>query len=177
MAHEFDDPVKTLGDILRGIGATVTVNTDRLGRSTLYDFDYHSAVIACVFAEHATSDAEGHEYIVAGWLKLMQFVAARPRLAEQVVSWSANRLRYQAMLWHQIPRGYVGDETHDATVDFLVASEVLDRYQDNIFGGIRFQSLADTYRRICRDSLFKTEREVIVALKSIRANKTMLRGE
>ena len=50
MAHELDDPVKTLGDILRGIGATVTVDTDRLSRSTLYDFDYHSAVIACVFA-------------------------------------------------------------------------------------------------------------------------------
>jgi len=166
--QELSDPVKILGEILRGIGATVTVDTNRLSRSTLYDFDYHSAVIACVFAEHATTDAEGRKSVVAGWLKLMQFVAVRPRLAKQVVSWSANRLRYQSMLWHQIPRGFVGDETHDATVDFLIASDILDRRQDNILGGTRFQSLSEMYVRICHDNLFKTEREVIVTLKSIR---------
>jgi hypothetical protein len=177
MAHEVDDPVTILGDILRGIGATVTVDTDRLSRSTLYDFDYHFAVIACVFAEHATIDDAGHKSVVAGWLKLMQFVAARPRLAEQVLSWSANRLRYKSMLWHRIPRGYIGDEMHDAAVDFLVASEVLDRWHDRIIGGIRVQWLADTYTRICRDNLFKTERDVIIVLKTIRVNKTMLRGE
>lgn len=66
MANELDDPVKILGDILRGIGATVTVDTNRLSRSTLYDFDYHSALIACVFAEHATIDTEGRKSIVAG---------------------------------------------------------------------------------------------------------------
>lgn len=136
---ETSDPVAILGEILRGIGAILTVDTNRLSRSTLYDFDYHSAVIACVFAEHATADAEGRKSVVAGWLKLLQFVAVRPRLAEQVVSWSANRLRYQAMLWHQIPRGFVGDETHDATVDFLVASNVLDRRQDSILGAPAFR--------------------------------------
>jgi hypothetical protein len=176
MALDLDDPVKMLGEILRGIGATVTVDTNRLSRSTLYDFDYHSAVIACVFTEHATVDVEGRKSIIAGWLKLMQFVAVRPRLAEQVVSWSANRLTYQAMLWHRIPRGFIGDETHDATVDFLVAREILDRYQDNVVGGTQVELLADIYARICRDNLFETEREVIVSLKSIRVNKTMLRG-
>lgn len=174
--EELNDPVKILGSILRGIGATVTVDTSRLSRSTLYDFDYHSAVIACVFAEHAIIDAEGRKSVLAGWLKLMQFVAVRPRLAEMVVSWSANRLRYQAMLWHQIPRGFVGDDTHDATVDFLVASDILGRRQDDVLSGARFEMLSEMYTRICSDNLFKTEREVIVALKAIRVNKTMLRG-
>jgi hypothetical protein len=85
--------------------------------------------------------------------------------------------KYQAMLWHRIPRGFIGDETHDSAVDFLVAREILDRRQDNVFGGTQVQLLADIYARICRDNLFKTEREVIVSLKSIRVNKTMLRGE
>jgi hypothetical protein len=84
--EELNDPVKILGSILRGIGATVTVDTSRLSRSTLYDFDYHSAVIACVFAEHAIIDVEGRKSVLAAWLKLMQFVAVRPRLAEKVVS-------------------------------------------------------------------------------------------
>jgi len=173
---EIDDPVKTLSEILRDIGATVTVDTNRVSRSTLYDFDYHSAIIACVFAEHAMTDTNGQKSMVAGWLKLMQFVAVRPRLAEQVVSWSANRLSYQAMLWHQIPRGFIGDETHDAAIAFLVANEILDRRHDNVIGGTRVQLLQDIYTRICQNNLFKTEREVIVALKSIRPNKTMLKG-
>jgi len=174
--EELSDPVRTLGSILRGIGATVTVDTSRLSRSTLYDFDYHFAVIACVFAEHATTDSDGRKSVVAAWLKLMQFVAVRPRLADKVVSWSTNRLRYQSMLWHKIPRGFVGDETHDATVDFLVASSILNRCQDNVLGSTRFQLLSEMYARICSDNLFKTEREVVLAMKAIHVNKTMLRG-
>jgi hypothetical protein len=75
-----------------------------------------------------------------------------------------------------MPRGYVGDRTHDAIIEFLVASGILEREKDQLMDGPRVAALDRLYEQLRAANLFAAERQVLAELLDIRANKTMLEG-
>src|SRR5208283_1887223 len=119
---ETDDPVRELKALLAQIKATPVAAKREVAASILYDSDYHFALVACAFAMHAKPDSKGRKQILAPWLKLLQFVAARPRLLADVRDWAGGRLSPDLETWSKMPRGFILDRTHDGIIDFLVAA-------------------------------------------------------
>jgi hypothetical protein len=173
---EGDDLVRELADLLARANARPVLVRERIAASTLYDADYHLVVVACAFVIHAKPDATGRTQILAPWLKLLQFVAVRPRLAPDLRFWAATRRNADLETWRKMPRGYVGDRIHDSIIDFLVAGGVLEQDKDRLFGGRRAHVLKRLYERATGEGLFATEREVLDGLLAVRPNRTMLGG-
>jgi len=170
-----NDPVAELEEALRRVDAVAKLVRGRMAPSTLYDADYHLAMIACAFSMHANSD-NGVRKILRGWLKLLQFVAARPRLLPDLLRWAGTRSSPDLETWRRMPRGYVGDQTHDAVVDLLIAHHALVEHTEYIMAGPAVQALDQLHERIRSENLFVTEREVMDELKSVRMTRTMLGG-
>jgi hypothetical protein len=170
------DAIRQLAVLLAEVGARPTFAPERIAPSTLYDTDYHFAVVACAFSIFAKADRDGRRRMLAPWLKLLQFVAARPRLASDLRAWASTRLNADLDTWRRMPRGYVGDRTHDAIIEFLVASGVLERDKDLLRGGPRVGELDRVYEQVKAADLFANERQVLEELLDVRANKTMLEG-
>src|SRR5262249_54554305 len=126
------DAVGQLEALLAQVGAKAILVRERIAPSTLYDSDYHVVMVACAFVMHAKRTGNGKRRILAPWLKLLQFVAARPRLAPDVLAWARTRRDPTLDTWRMMPRGYIGDRTHDAMLEFLVATSVLDRELDEV---------------------------------------------
>src|SRR4051794_16492522 len=103
-----DDPepdfIDELVQLLSSAKARTRINHARLTRSTLYDSQYHTAIIACAMRAHG--DGPQHR-ILAPWLKLLQFVAARPTLVEKLIEYVRGRRGGGLELWQQMPRGYL----------------------------------------------------------------------
>ena len=76
-----------------------------------------------------------------------------------------------------MPRGYLGDRTHDRTVELLVASNVLYRTADVLRSGERFDVLAALYRDVQARDLLASERRTLAELARTPVNKTLLKGE
>lgn len=89
MAATDDDPVAQLAHALAQANATPRLNRARIVRSTLHDANYHVAMVACAMHMHA--DAGAPRRILAAWLKLLQFVAARPALVDNLLEYSRSR--------------------------------------------------------------------------------------
>jgi hypothetical protein len=172
---EENDPVRELA-LLARIDARPVLVRERIAASTLYDADYHLAVVACAFATHAKADAGGRNQMIASWLKLLQFIAVRPRLVPDLRVWAETRRNADLETWRKMPRGYVGDRIHDSIIEFLVAGDVLERDKDKIVAGARVEMLERLYDRIKSANLFLTERRVLDELLAVRPNKTMPRG-
>lgn len=79
MATQPHSELDELDELLTAAAAHTKVTRARVSRSTLYDIRYHTAIVAC--AMHAHADPEAPR-ILTPWLKLLQFVAARPALVE-----------------------------------------------------------------------------------------------
>jgi hypothetical protein len=173
---EEEDPVKELAALLARIDARPVLVRERMAASTLYDADYHLAVVACAFTTHAKPDASGRNQILASWLKLLQFVAARPRLVPDLQVWAQTRRKADLETWRKMPRGYVGDLMHDGIIEFLIAAGVLERDKDRLVGGTRVEMLEHLYEQLEAANLFATERRVLDELLTIRPYKTMLGG-
>jgi hypothetical protein len=165
--HDF---VEELVQLLASANAQAKITPARLARSTLYDPQYHIAVIACAMREHG--EGSSHR-ILAPWLKVLQFVAARPTLVDPFIDYVESR-KANFELWKQMPRGYLGDETHDAVVDLLVASGILRKSGDAVEGSLRYSTLGDLAMRIDADNLFAAERSVLKRLRSVKATKVLL---
>lgn len=170
------DLVGELAALLVQVGAKPVLMRERMAPSTLYDGDYHWAMIACAFVTHAKRSADGRRRILAPWLKLLQFVAARPRLAPDLRTWAETRRGPSLDTWRMMPRGYIGDRTHDAAIDFLVAAGMLEREKDEVLDGPRVAVLELFASRVEAAGLFAAERQVMVELQDVRANRTMLGG-
>ena len=170
------DALEELAGLLAQIGATPVVRQERLAMSPLYDADYHRAIVACAFVTHAKREPDGLPRLLAPWLKLLQFVAARPRLVPQLRAWVGTRRNADLETWRNMPRGFLGDSTHDATVDYLVASAVLRREKDNLVAGPRVEVLHVLDARLRNRRLFTLERNVLEGLLDVRPNRTMLSG-
>lgn len=171
-----DDPILELSALLADLGATPVLVHSRLAPSTLYDVDYHIAMIACAFVEHASSKGHDRRRILAPWLKLLQFVAARPQLATDFRQWAGCR-RDNLEAWSKMPRGYLGDRMHDASVEFLTARAVFVRDGDMLVESERCVEL-DAMAAGIRDlDMFRAERETMASLKSVRSTRAALGGQ
>ena len=166
------DPVLELAAVLREAGASARVRPERIARSTLYDLDYHVAVIACVFV----ITAEKSQRVVAHWLKLLQFIAVRPSLLSDFQIWAGTRRHQDLDTWQKMPRGYLGDSMHDRTVELLVAAGVISREGDELCAGSRFADLRRIYDDLVARNLLRSERSTLVELARARPNKTLLTG-
>ncbi len=76
-----------------------------------------------------------------------------------------------------MPRGYLGDRTHDRTVELLVATKVLHRTADSLIDGERFGRLETLYIEILAKGLLQSEREALQTMSRLSVNKTMLSGQ
>lgn len=171
------DPVRELALELKEAGASARVRVDRIARSTLYDMDYHIALIACVFfSAHETGTTSSH-CVVAQWMKVLQFIAVRPSLLPDFKIWATSRRHQDLEAWQKMPRGYLGDSTHDRTVELLVAGGVLARQHDALVAGSRFADLRQLYNSLVSRDLLQSERATLLELSHIRVNKTLLKGE
>jgi hypothetical protein len=173
---EFENKVQELASLLRDIGATPRFSNDRVVRSTLYDLDYHVAIIACAFSINAIRRTDNTMRIVSHWLKLLQFIAARPRLLADFHRWAHNRRQPTVDSWQTMPRGFLGDRTHDRVIDLLVAGGVLFRTAEEIVSGERFAVLENLHERIVSREILLSERATLTELARTAVNKTMLRG-
>jgi hypothetical protein len=171
------DPVRELAAVLREIGASPRVRPERIARSTLYDLDYHVALIACVFFIAAGDATVGLRRMVAHWLKILQFIAVRPTLLPDFQIWASTRRHQDLDTWQRMPRGYLGDSTHDRTVELLVAVGVLAREGEELVAGSRFADLRKVYEDLVARDLLRLERETLIKLACTRVNKTLLKGE
>ena len=72
-------------------------------------------------------------------------------------------------------RGYLGDSTHDRTVELLVAGGVLEREGDVLVSGKRFGDLRRIYDDLVAGNLLSSERATLLQLAHTRANKTKLK--
>ncbi len=168
-----DDPVAALGAALALTNATAKLNRERIVRSTLHDANYHVAIIACAMRIHAESN---RKRILSAWLKLLQFVAARPSLLPRLQEYADSRRRHDLHKWALMPRGYMGDQTHDGVVDFLVAAGILQQDGDYLEAGARYAALDAVVAAVEEAQMFSGERAILEALRSIKPNKTMLGG-
>ncbi len=75
-----------------------------------------------------------------------------------------------------MPRGYIGDRTHDSVIQFLVAGGVLDRSKDTIAAGAHVSTLDRLYDRVKGAGLFAAEQHVLESLLTVHPNKTMMGG-
>lgn len=171
------DKVQALAALLREAGARPRVNPDRVVRSTLYDLDYHIALIACVFLTNAEPRTDNTLSVVAHWLKILQFIAVRPGLLRDFQRWAMERRRPDLDTWQKMPRGYLGDQTHDRTVELLVAGKVLLRSTDELISGERFHLLRRLFADLVARDLLVPERSTLRELARIPVNRTLLRGE
>jgi len=146
-------------------------------RSTLYDLDYHIAIIACVFFINADQQTDNTRIVVAHWLKILQFIAVRPALLSDFQRWAMVRRSRNIDTWQKMPRGYLGDRTHDRTIELLVANKILFRTTESLAGGERFNVLQAIYLEIVAKDLLKSERATLVELARVPVNRTLLRGE
>jgi hypothetical protein len=173
--NEFD-PVRELAAVLREAGASARVRPERIARSTLYDLDYHVALIASVFFIAARDEAANAYRLVAHWLKILQFIAVRPSLLPDFQIWAGTRRHQNLDTWQRMPRGYLGDSTHDRTVEMLVAAGMLAREGDALVAGSRFADLKRIYDDLVGRDLLRSERAALVELARARVNKTLLKG-
>lgn len=170
------DPVLELAVVLQEAGASPRVRLERIARSTLYDLDYHIALIACVFFVTVGDESIRPHRLVAHWLKILQFIAVRPSLLSDFQIWAGTRRRQELDTWQKMPRGYLGDTTHDRTVELLVAGGVLAREGDELIPGNRFADLRIIYNDLAGNDLLKSERATLRELTHAQVNKTLLRG-
>jgi len=175
MPDEFD-PVGELAALLQEVGASPRVRPERVVRSTLYDLDYHIALIACVFSITAGNESASSHRVVAHWLKILQFIAVRPTLLPNFQMWASTRRHQDLDTWQKMPRGYLGDTTHDSTVELLVAGGVLVRESDELVAAGRFAELRRIYDDLVARNLLLSERATLLELSHTRVNKTLLKG-
>jgi hypothetical protein len=169
-----EDPVAQLSDALTRSHAKLRINRARLVPSTLHDATYHVAMIACAMRVHGGPGKT--KRVLAAWLKLLQFVAARPSLVDNLLEYARSRRDGDLEKWSLMPRGYLGDRTHDSVVDFLVAAGRLRRDGDHVEAAARFDVLEGIATKIEATRMFERERTILMQLREIRPTKVLLGG-
>lgn len=176
MTDSLSSAISQLDGLLIEAGARPRLQGERIVRSTLYDPDCHVAMVACAFGICAEGSAPNRR-ILRAWLKLLQFVAARPRLASDLIRWASTRRQADLETWRKMPRGYIGDQTHDSVVDMLVASGTIQEDGDWLHAGLNVSALESIYGGICEAKLFATERSVMEQARDLPVSKVMLGGK
>jgi hypothetical protein len=143
--------IVTLSALLEESHAKPKMRIERLALSGIYDLDYRVFVVAAAFERHAKHAPPIGRRIHATKLKLLQFIAIRPRLLPIIKEWSAAKREEELSFTTQdLRRGFLGDQMFDSVVAFLVAIET---------------------------GLFELERQTIETLSDIKITVRMLEGE
>ncbi len=171
------NPLEAIGELLTGRARPV-IAMERLAPSAIYDVRYRVAVIAAAFELHAKPMAQGERRILAPRLKLLQFIACRPWLLDMVRRWSEAQGDAQLLLAtsQRLRHGYLGDETHEEVLSFLIARGMLAWSAPHVTTGPRIELLRGVYVASVEQELFCAEREVLKDLLGIRITNAMLEG-
>jgi hypothetical protein len=169
--------IETLSALLQSSQAQPRVRTERLVPSAIYDLDYRMFVIAAAFELHAKEAPPIRRRIHATKLKLLQFIAIRPRLMSVIRSWSAAGEDETSFAAHDLRRGFLGDRMYDAMVAFLVARGVLEWMGTHLAAGSNAELLANLYTAAVSADLFVAERRTLEELAHVRVTVRMLEGE
>lgn len=162
-----DDVITQLGDLLATTKVQPSLRPRRGTGASLYDVEYHVALISIAFRELAHAKHSGIRTIREPQLRLMQFVAARPHLLQPLSTWVTHRAssaQIRLDSWGALPRGYVTDRTHDATVEYLLALRALHRESNQLRPGDHFASLETVADGIEQMGTFEVERRTIKAI-------------
>ena len=171
--------VQVLAELLAGVHATPVIQSRRLAPSTFYDVDYRLAIVACAFDMHSKEWCGKARRISAARLRLLQFIATRPRLLPVIQEWSAAGRESQRHLLapHSLRRGFLGDRTHDKVVSYLTAHNAIGREKGYLVESARTSVLSDLAAGIKTADLFKEERRVLDELSSTTLTLKMLEGQ
>lgn len=164
-----------LGDLLTAANAQLSIAPKVSTRSTIYDLDYRLSIVACAMASLSNPDLLGSRQVIANWLKLAQFTAMRPALLSHFLEWIDER-KTPALASQRWRRGFVGDRTHDAVIDFLAAEGVVRRQDDLLLSGPRYSVLAAIESTVRARDVFQDERRVLAKFAELRPIKAMLGG-
>jgi hypothetical protein len=167
--------IETLSALLQSSQAQPRVRTERLVPSAIYDLDYRIFVIAAAFELHAKEAPPIRRRIHATKLKLLQFIAIRPRLMSFIRSWSAAG-DDETFAAYDLRRGFLGDRMYDAVVAFLVARGALEWMGTHLAAGSNAELLANIYTAAVSADLFVSERRTLEELAHVRVTVRMLEG-
>src|SRR5262249_48720402 len=110
-------------------------------------------------------------------LKLLQFVAVRPWLLPVIESWSnAGPNEQPSFEAQELRRGFLGDDTYDRVVSFLVARNAFECRGAHLIAGKGSALLTDLSNAAKESGLFERERQVLQALVNVRITNHMLEG-
>src|SRR5690606_38941110 len=116
------------------------------------------------------------ESVDSAWLKLMQFVAARPKLAKDLATYAGSRRNRERQNYSLMPRGYLGDTSHDGAINYLVVSGALVRVKAGLSRSNHDHTLDTLFETIQSQRLFLSERDIISSLQQIKPSKALLGG-
>ena len=169
--------IETLSELLQSAQAKPRVRTERLVPSAIYDLDYRVFVIAAAFELHAKAAPPIARRIHATKLKLLQFIAIRPRLMSVIRAWGASNGDKEASFASQdLRRGFLGDQMFDSVVAFLVARRALEWMGTHLVAGENVTLLSDIYTTAVHGGLFETERKTLEAFNGVKVTVRMLEG-
>jgi hypothetical protein len=114
--------------------------------------------------------------VLAPWLTLAQFVAARPSLLESLKSWlkKSNRQSLELSSWGDLPRGYLTDATHGRIRSLLSARSIITERGDYVYQGPEWVIAASMLSEIETQKLFETEEAVLEQLSAYKVSKAMI---
>jgi hypothetical protein len=151
---------------------------ERLAPSAIYDLDYRVFVVAAAFERHAKAAPPIGRRIHATKLKLLQFIAVRPRLLPIIKEWSTAKQDEELTFTTQdLRRGFLGDQMLDSVVAFLVARGALEWMGTHLVEGKNAALLSAINEATIASGLFELERQTIEALGDFKITVRMLEGE
>lgn len=170
--------IATLSALLEESHAKPKMRIERLAPSAIYDLDYRVFVVAAAFERHAKATPPIGRRIHATKLKLLQFIAIRPRLLPIIKEWGTAKTAEELTFTTQdLRRGFLGDQMFDSVVAFLVARGALDWMGNHLVEGKNAILLSAINTGATNAELFELERETIEELARIKITVRMLEGE
>jgi hypothetical protein len=170
--------IATLSALLEESHAKPKMRIERLAPSAIYDLDYRVFVVAAAFERHAKAAPPIGRRIHATRLKLLQFIAIRPRLLPVIQTWSTAKPDEELTFTTQdLRRGFLGDQMFDSVVAFLVARGALEWMDTQLVEGKNAVLLRVIHTAAIDNGLFELERQTIEALGGIKITVRMLEGE
>jgi hypothetical protein len=169
--------IETLSELLQAGHAKPRVRTERLVPSAIYDLDYRVFVVAAAFELHAKPAPHIARRIHATRLKLLQFVAIRPRLISVIKAWGVAKddeeLSFSAQ---DLRRGFLGDRMFDSVIAFLVARGALEWMGTHLAAGANSGLLTNIYMAAVNGGLFEAERRTLEEFAGVTVTVRMLEG-
>jgi hypothetical protein len=169
--------IATLSALLEESHAQPKLRIERLAPSAIYDLDYRVFVAAAAFERHAKAAPPIARRIHATKLKLLQFIAIRPRLLPIIQEWSKAKHEEELSFTTQdLRRGFLGDQMFDSVIAFLVARGALEWMGTHLVEGKNATLLSTISAAATESDLFEIERQTIEELAAIKITVRMLEG-